>query len=452
MPNRYRRHLALGLARALLAGPPAAESLHARAVDALGRSSPALRALVGTVARGPLSGWPWRSAEVLAEQLMRAEAFHDLFHEPGGPPRLCSYILRPPRQRPPPLGLHTVDWPQWPTPGDLAQALGLDPLTLDWLCAVPPRRRKLPLQVQHYRFALIPKRDGGLRLLEAPRPRLKAVQRALLDQLLARVPPHEAACGFLRGASVRDHAERHAGQPVLLRFDLKDFFGSVSGARIHALFATLGYPVATARALTALTTCRTPEAVLQRLRDDGAWSWPEAQRLRDAHLPQGAPSSPALANLCCFRLDLRLQGLADSLQGRYSRYADDLVLSGPPILARRAAELQALVGVIVREEGFSLNHRKTHVATQAAQQRICGIVVNARPNLPRNEFDRLKATLHRHALTQAPVPANELDVLRGRVSWARQLNPAKAQRLERLLRRLTPPAGTGDVTPERQPR
>jgi retron-type reverse transcriptase len=88
-----------------------------------------------------------------------------------------------------------------------------------------------------------------------------ALQRRLLDDLLERIPPHEAAFGYARGRSVLDHARAHVGQPVLLKFDLQDFFSSVRASRVHALFTTLGYPEPVARELTALCTVATPEPV-----------------------------------------------------------------------------------------------------------------------------------------------------------------------------------------------
>ena len=258
---------------------------------------------------------------------------------------------------------------------------------------------------------------------------------------MAKVPPHEAACGFTRGRGVLDHARLHAAQPVLLHFDLQDFFGSVRTSRIHALFATLGYSPALCRTLTTLTTSRVPEPVLQRLRDDRLIDFQHAQRLRDAHLPQGAPTSPALANLCAFGLDLRLEGLAHALGARYSRYADDLVLSRHDSLRARASAIGARVGAIAIEEAFALQQRKTRASGAAGAMRVCGIVVNAQPNLPRKEFELLKAQLHRcqqggmaaTAQAQAMTPQALRAHLVGRVAWARQVNPGKALRLKRLL-------------------
>src|SRR5207253_7777935 len=112
------------------------------------------------------------------------------------------------------------------------------------------------------------------------------------------------------------------------------------------------------------------------------------------HLPQGAPTSPALANLCAFGLDRRLAALAERVGATYSRYADDLAFSGDAWLLGHAEGVRRTVAEIAREEGFRVNERESQLMSRAGRQRICGIVVNERPNLARTDFDRLKATLH----------------------------------------------------------
>ncbi|HEY0954865.1 MAG TPA: reverse transcriptase family protein, partial [Roseateles sp.] len=322
--------------------------------------------------------------------------------------------------------------------GALARGLGLTPAGL-WRLTLPVDwQRRRPLAQQHYRQWLVPKRgDGaGWRLLEVPEPYLRGVQRRLLNQLLNGLPPHDAAWGFTPGRDVVQHAALHAGQGRVLRLDLSDFFSTVRAARVHALFRTLGYSTAVARALTALCTTAAPEAWL---RAEPRLGWPQRQRLRDAHLPQGAPTSPALANLCAFALDARLSGLAHALGARYSRYADDLVFSGPASLPVRA--LAAWVEAIAADEGFVVNARKTRSQGVAQRQSVCGIVVNQRPNLARAEFDRLKAILHR-CVVDGPTGQNRdghadwRGHLQGRVAWATRLNPAKAEKLRRLLDRV----------------
>src|SRR5439155_16121008 len=110
-------------------------------------------------------------------------------------------------------------------------------------------------------------------------------------------------------------------------------------------------------------------------------------------LPQGAPTSPALANLCAFRLDVRLCGLAKSLQAVYTRYADDLAFSGGELLERSARRFQVAVAVIAAEEGFALHFQKSRFMRQGVCQQLGGIVVNERPNVRRAVYDELKAIL-----------------------------------------------------------
>lgn len=435
---RYRRLNALALAYALWAGPQTRATLRARAVGALG-DEPAWLTLLLDELR-PVSGATWQrqSVEDLADRLERTRTFADAVRSTPRP-FVQRWILRASRMHPAPLGLDDLNLPPLPHSAAIAEWLGITLDDLDWF--THDRRPALPLHAQHYGFTLQPKRSGGGRLIESPRSRLKALQGRVLHDLLDKVPVHEACHGFVAGRSVLTHARLHTGRPVVMHFDLKNFFGRILASQVAAVFHTLGYPRGVARQLAALCTVSTPEPVIERLRDDGWVDWQDARALRRAHLPQGAPSSPMLANLCAFQLDLRLDGLAHVLGATYSRYADDLVLSGPESLRHGFERIAGWVARIVKEEGCTLNHRKTRLATQASAQRVCGVVVNSHPNLPRREFDRLRATLHQCAL-RGPASQNHdghADFrahLWGRVQWAAQLNAAKAARLHTLWQRI----------------
>jgi hypothetical protein len=424
---------ARALARAMLAGAHDEAGLAARMAACLADHPPWLAALAQAMARMPGEAWRRLDVPTLAARIDVQPVFAEAWFGDSRP-EARHWLLRPPdTSGAAPGGLER---PHWPTVGALARGLGLTPAGL-WRLTLPVDwQRRRPLALQHYRQALVPKRSAGWRLLEVPAPYLRAVQRRLLSQLLNGLPPHAAAFGFARGRSVVQHAALHAGQGRVLRFDLQDFFSTVHAGRIHALFKTLGYSTAVARALTALCTTATPEAWL---RAEPRLAWPQRQRLRDPHLAQGAPTSPALANLCAFALDARLTGLAERFGARYSRYADDLVISGPASLPTRT--VAAWVAAIAEDEGFAVNPRKTRSLGAAQRQAVCGIVVNFRPNLPRAEFDRLKATLHR-CVVEGPSGQNRdghadwRAHLQGRVAWAAQLNPGKAARLKALLDRI----------------
>jgi RNA-directed DNA polymerase len=353
------------------------------------------------------------------------------------------WLLRPAQTASPAMGLPSVDRPDLPTEDEWAAWLGLNPQRLRWLThpAVDwredldrPHRRIAP----HYRHILLPKRSGGLRLLEVPRPDLRQAQRRLLDGWLASIPAHEAAHGFVRGRNVHSFAQVHAGQACVIRFDLRDFFPSLGAPHIRAFWRRWGYPEAVAQMLTRLCTTTTPAMVRERLHEASPMEAVALMRLARPHLPQGAPTSPALANLCAFGLDLRLDGLAHRFGARYARYADDLVFSGSQSLYREARALQAWVQAIANDEGFALNAAKQRQMRAHQQQRITGLVVNQRPNLPREDYDRLRAELHRASRSGTVDPAAQAR-LQGQVAWACQsLAPTRVAKLQALLARLGP--------------
>jgi hypothetical protein len=322
---------------------------------------------------------------------------------------------------------------RWGAPeiGDLAGLaafLGLDGDALDWFAdrrEINRYARDEPLR--HYRYTWLTHR-----LIEAPKPRLRALQRHLLDEILAVVPVHDRAHGFVPGRGAHTFAAAHTGQAVLVSLDLRAFFSSITAARIYGLFRGAGYPEPVAHTLTALTTTRTPARILRAAPNPTL-----AALLRQPHLPQGAPTSPALANLCAFRLDRRLSGLAGRFAVTYARYADDLAFSGELSL-HQTEKLLASVREIAADEGFRIHPGKTRVRHQSDRQRIAGLVVNSHPAVAREDYDRLRAILHNAAThgLEAANRDNHPDFaahLAGRVAWMSHRHPSRAAKLSHLL-------------------
>ena len=331
----------------------------------------------------------------------------------------------------------------WPVPpvatvGDLAGELGVHPDDLGWLTGYG--------SAEHYRHCWHEKKSGGSRLIEMPKGLLKHAQRRVLRKILDVIPPHEAAKGFRRGSSVRDFVESHTGRHIVVRFDLEDFFPSITSARVLRVFLTAGYPEPVARALTRLTTHAAPASVVaERL-----LPWAGRRRLRTPHLPQGAPTSPALANLCAFRLDCRLAGLAKAAGANYTRYADDLLFSGDEDFARQVKRFVITAGAVILEEGFQPNHRKTRVMRQGQKQHAAGIVLNERPNLDRREFDRLKAILtncvrHGAESQNREGHADFAAHLLGTLSWVSFIHPEKGRKLRKIYERIDWEAAAGNL-------
>jgi hypothetical protein len=215
----------------------------------------------------------------------------------------------------------------------------------------------------------------------------------VLLRLLNPLPQPPAVTGFVPGRSIVDNARPHVGQGVVINLDLADFFPSIGLVAVEAAFAALGWNLEAARILARICT------------SGGA-------------LPQGAPTSPALSNLVCRKLDARLWALMTKYEGHYTRYADDLTLSlarlgknkrlrphvrgsGP---SRRkpggpSRKLLTTVRTIIEDEGFRLQLKK-RVRVQRAHQRqtATGLVVNRQVNLPRQTRRLIRAMQHRQRL------------------------------------------------------
>ena len=232
----------------------------------------------------------------------------------------------------------------------------------------------------------IPKRSAGVRTIEAPTPKLKTLQRTVLHRLLNGLPIHPAAAGFVPGRSIVDNARPHVGQAVVVNIDLADFFPSINRHRVEAFFRAIGWSGEASAILAHICT-------------------------RDGHLPQGAPTSPALSNLVNRRLDSRLAALAQKYGGHYTRYADDLTFSFPQFSGRTRIIVK-YIRAVLEEEGYRIQMKKK-VRIQRAHERqtATGLVVNAAVNAPRAVRRKLRAMRH-HAKT-GRLPSGEQTRLKG---------------------------------------
>jgi RNA-directed DNA polymerase len=349
-------------------------------------------------------------------------------------------LSEPPLMVPATGRAETWNVPSIVTESDLADWLNLDIPSLLWFADLCNWERKTTREsLRHYRRRWISKQNGS-RLLEAPKPRLKGLQRKILADLLSHIPPHDAAHGFRRGRSTATFAEPHCRKAMVIRLDLRDFFTSVSRARVAAVFRTAGYPERVAVLLAGLCCTATPSEMFAS-RPGDPLGWSERKLLEIPHLPQGAPTSPMLANLCAFRLDTRLAGLAGSAGAAYTRYADDLTFSGGPDFARQARRFEITVAAIALEEGFAVNHRKTRIMSRALSQQTAGLVVNERVAIPRRKFETLKAILNNCA-KHGPASQNRdghkdfRAHLGGCLAQIKSTDPRRAARLELLWDRI----------------
>lgn len=386
----------------------------------------------------PPSDAPRQLAAVLAAA-PRLVALHRS-REPLRPVRVLARRATAVRARPETASRLLVDT----LPG-LARELDLTVGRLLWLADTRAwnRRRGPSSPLHHYRHEWIARPGRVPRLLEKPMDMLRRTQRAILDELLTMLPVHGAAHGFVVGRSVVTGAAAHTGQQVVLSADLTSFFANVSAATVYGVFRSAGFAEPLAHVLAGICTHRVPPHVLTAMPDGGSPEDRAALRraLAEAHLPQGAPTSPALANTSLRHLDARLAGWAGSVDAVYTRYADDLTFSGGDRLAARPDAFLRGVDRIVTEQGHRLNPMKTRVRRRGVRQSVTGVVVNERTSAGRREVDRLHAILH-NAAEHGPASQNRAGHpefrahLLGRIGWVEQVHPGRARRLREEFARI----------------
>ncbi len=258
-----------------------------------------------------------------------------------------------------------------------------------------------------YRAVRIPKRSGGVRILEIPDDALMAEQRQILAWLCARkLAASSYAHGFVKGRSIASNAAPHVGKKVVIRLDLEDFFPSVTSEMARQALHENGLPLEAVSVVVETCTL-------------------------ENRLPQGAPTSPFLANLVAARLDVRLAGLARKWKrGAYTRYADDLIFSADD---RALNNLIPVAERIIRDCGFRVNARKLRIYRSGSRQWVAGVVVNTRPNVPFEVRHNLRAAIHqaREALLTSADAVVDLPRLRGLASYAHSINPTAGARFLR---------------------
>ncbi|MEZ4295031.1 MAG: reverse transcriptase family protein [Polyangiaceae bacterium] len=275
----------------------------------------------------------------------------------------------------------------------------------------------------------IPKATGGSRRIHAPRAELKRLQRRILTEFLSKIPAHEACHGFVKARSIVTNAAPHEGARVVVKIDLADFFPTIHYRRVAGLFVSYGAAREVAAILAGLCTHRPKLA-------DGRVVWPGV-------LPQGAPTSPALANLVCRRLDARLTKLAARAGARYTRYADDLTFSFAAEPAVPLGRFFWWVDQICQAEGFTENAKKRRVLRKSTQQRITGVVVNQGLTVPREVRRRLRAMIHRcqtqgiDAVAGFQGRADLAAVMAGTAAYVKMVQPAAGEKLSGAVRAVT---------------
>jgi retron-type reverse transcriptase len=293
----------------------------------------------------------------------------------------------------------------------LAAILGISTDTMEKLAANASRS---------YSLFFTEKKGGGKREVLAPHAELKKVQRRILDFILEKVPLNGHAEGFRKNRSIVTNARRHTDRRVIVKIDIKDYFPSTTSKRVYGMFITLGYPEKVASILTNLTTYK-------------------------GRLATGAPTSPAISNILCRRLDKRFSGLGENCDFFYSRYADDLTISSNN---PKVSGMLPFFKKIVNEEGYEVNEKKLKVMRSGGRQKVTGIIVNRKTNIAREEIRKLRAVIYncrhkdigteinkwarnekKHRMPARYTVDNFQRSVSARISYIKMVNPAAGEKL-----------------------
>lgn len=233
----------------------------------------------------------------------------------------------------------------------------------------------------------------------------RRLRRALdgIKGLLGRLELPDHMYGGVKGRSHRDNAAAHVGQDLVINRDIESFFPSVSHKRVYRLFLELGCSPRVASMLTRLTTDR-------------------------FQLPQGSPTSSALANLALVPAGRRIQGLAKKHGGRYTQYVDDTTVSGPRHLSKVAPKLDD----IVREHGFRVNAGKSTEMPRGGPQVVTGLRVDQGLNVPPGYVRAVRKMIEALERGEAVKVAS----IRGKIRYVGEFDSQAARSLNRRLVRV----------------
>ena len=312
---------------------------------------------------------------------------------------------------------------------DLAKASGLSIGELKFLSF----HRKIATSSHYVRFS-VPKKSGGRRIISAPMPKLKALQYWVLENILDKIPVHEAANGFVAQRSILSNASNHIGKDVVVNIDLKDFFPTISYARVKGLFCKLGYSEKIATILALI--CTEPDRE-EAMLDGKKYFIATGKRA----LPQGAPTSPAITNIICYKMDRRFKGVADKLSFSYTRYADDLSFSANGNeQTKKVQQLLWRIKKIITDEGFTIHPKKVKVMRKGVKQEVTGIVVNKQAGLDRNTLHRFRGLIHqisRHGLDNKKWKGgNIVSEMIGYANFVAQVKPAQGNKFKAHLQQV----------------
>jgi RNA-directed DNA polymerase len=253
------------------------------------------------------------------------------------------------------------------------------------------------------------KKDGGVRIINAPVSELKLLQRSVLYNYLDKIKLLPCAYGCGSGKSIIENARAHIKNKNMVSFDIKDFFPSIHYKKILQLYVNTGCSEEVAEILCKITTL-------------------------DYSLPQGAPTSPYLSNLVLNNLDKRIMFLAKSNRCTYTRYFDDIAISG----SERVHNIQNTIKSIIETEGYKIKKSKSFTYNKDEDKKITGIIIRKDGTLDIDGKEKLMDYLKELkkfgiSYLKSSVPEKEKQSLGGKIAFISSVNKKYGKSLQGIF-------------------
>lgn len=254
---------------------------------------------------------------------------------------------------------------------------------------------------KYYHSFDILKKNGKKRHISEPLGKLKEIQKVLYSDVFypKRYLINKCAYAYMPNVNMRECIEKHTEKPIVVKMDIKNFFGSVTDKIVlDSLLYAFRMDEGTARVITELCTL-------------------------NGVLPQGTPTSPILSNFICRILDRRLYNYCSNHNIEYSRYADDLIFSGDFDVSKL---IQYVSWALRDYYGFKLNYDKLHIMRNYQRQVVLGVLVNQKCRLTKKKRNELRQELHyikKYGIEDYIIfTGKNLNQLKGYVSYALGIN------------------------------
>jgi len=259
---------------------------------------------------------------------------------------------------------------------------------------------------RYYCYIKIQKKTGGYRPIDSPNRQLKALQRWILRNILEKLQASPYATGFISGISLKQNVQPHVGNQYILKLDIKDFFPSIKASYVYSVFRAAGYSKKIAFHLTSICTL-------------------------NGYLPQGAPSSPCLSNLVSLRMDQRIGKYCDRHALTYTRYADDVSISGNKLSVIKKA--WTVVKLIIAEEGYLINKNKEMLSGPRSRREITGILATPKLGIGQNSYNSYRNKIFHLSKKGDP---NSKEIILGILAFVKSVDSERYNKLLQYYKKL----------------